>query len=75
MNVFLSLQAMVKRGHLDLPAIEVAKAGGMLISSERGRETASLRNVVQNVAPRGDAEELRYHGAHLVVNDLGELVD
>ena len=22
----------------------------------------------------GDAEELRQHGAHLVVNDLGELV-
>jgi beta-phosphoglucomutase-like phosphatase (HAD superfamily) len=27
------------------------------------------------VARRGNAEELKHHGAHLVVNDLGELVD
>jgi beta-phosphoglucomutase-like phosphatase (HAD superfamily) len=27
------------------------------------------------VARRGNAEELRHHGAHLIVNDLGELVD
>ena len=31
--------------------------------------------LVVGVARRGDAEELRRHGAHLVVNDLGELVD
>ena len=31
--------------------------------------------LVVGVARRGNAEELRRHGAHLVVNDLGELVD
>ena len=30
--------------------------------------------LVIGVARRGSAEELRHHGAHLVVNDLGELV-
>ena len=31
--------------------------------------------LVVGVARRGNVEELRRHGAHLVVNDLGELVD
>ena len=31
--------------------------------------------LVVGVARKGNAEELRRHGAHLVVNDLGELVD
>ena len=31
--------------------------------------------LVVGVARRGNAEELRRHGAHLVVSDLGELVD
>jgi beta-phosphoglucomutase family hydrolase len=31
--------------------------------------------LVIGVARKGNAEELRQHGAHLVVNDLGELVD
>ena len=31
--------------------------------------------LVIGVARQGNAEELRHHGAHLVVNDLGELVD
>jgi hypothetical protein len=30
---------------------------------------------VIGVARKGNTEELRHHGAHLVVNDLGELVD
>jgi hypothetical protein len=30
---------------------------------------------VIGVARKGNAEELQHHGAHLVVNDLGELVD
>jgi len=30
--------------------------------------------LVIGVARKGNAEELRHHGAHLVVNDLGELV-
>jgi beta-phosphoglucomutase family hydrolase len=30
---------------------------------------------VVGVARKGNAEELQHHGAHLVVNDLGELVD
>jgi beta-phosphoglucomutase family hydrolase len=31
--------------------------------------------LVIGVARRGNADELKHHGAHLVVNDLGELVD
>jgi HAD superfamily hydrolase (TIGR01509 family) len=31
--------------------------------------------LVIGVARKGNAEELRHHGAHLVVHDLGELVD
>ena len=31
--------------------------------------------LVIGVARKGNAEELKQHGAHLVVNDLGELVD
>jgi HAD superfamily hydrolase (TIGR01509 family) len=31
--------------------------------------------LVIGVARKGNAEELQRHGAHLVVNDLGELVD
>jgi beta-phosphoglucomutase family hydrolase len=31
--------------------------------------------LVIGVARKGNAEELQYHGAHLVVNDLGELVN
>jgi HAD superfamily hydrolase (TIGR01509 family) len=31
--------------------------------------------LVIGVARKGNAEELRHHGAHLVVNDLGELVE
>jgi beta-phosphoglucomutase-like phosphatase (HAD superfamily) len=31
--------------------------------------------LVIGVARKGNAEELRHHGAHLVVNDLGQLVD
>jgi beta-phosphoglucomutase-like phosphatase (HAD superfamily) len=27
------------------------------------------------IARKGNAEELKHHGAHLVVDDLGELVD
>ena len=31
--------------------------------------------LVIGVARKGNAHELRHHGAHLVVSDLGELVD
>jgi beta-phosphoglucomutase-like phosphatase (HAD superfamily) len=31
--------------------------------------------LVIGVARKGNAAELRHHGAHLVVHDLGELVD
>jgi beta-phosphoglucomutase-like phosphatase (HAD superfamily) len=31
--------------------------------------------LVIGVARKGNAEELRHHGAHLVVDDLAELVD
>ena len=42
-----------------------------------GVEAGSAGNfgLVIGVARKGNAEELRHHGAHLVVNDLGELVD
>jgi HAD superfamily hydrolase (TIGR01509 family) len=31
--------------------------------------------LVIGIARKGNAEELQHHGAHVVVNDLGELVD
>jgi HAD superfamily hydrolase (TIGR01509 family) len=40
---------------------------------EAGR--AGNFGLVIGVARKGNVEELRHHGAHLVVNDLGELVD
>ena len=42
-----------------------------------GVEAGSAGNfgLVIGVARKGNAEELQRHGAHLVVNDLGELVD
>ena len=42
-----------------------------------GVEAGSAGNfgLVIGVARKGNAEELRHHGAHLVVNDLGELID
>jgi len=42
-----------------------------------GVEAGSAGNfgLVIGVARKGNTEELRQHGAHLVVNDLGELVD
>jgi len=40
---------------------------------EAGR--AGNFGLVTGVARKGNAEELKQHGAHLVVNDLGELVD
>jgi beta-phosphoglucomutase-like phosphatase (HAD superfamily) len=42
-----------------------------------GVEAGSNGNfgLVIGVARKGNADELRRHGAHLVVNDLGKLVD
>jgi beta-phosphoglucomutase family hydrolase len=42
-----------------------------------GLEAGAAGNfgLVIGVARKGNAEELKHHGAHLVVNDLGELVD
>jgi beta-phosphoglucomutase family hydrolase len=37
--------------------------------------TAGNFGLVIGVARKGNAEELKHHGAHLVVNDLAELVD
>jgi beta-phosphoglucomutase-like phosphatase (HAD superfamily) len=31
--------------------------------------------LVIGIARKGNAEELKHHGAHLVVNDLDELID
>jgi beta-phosphoglucomutase-like phosphatase (HAD superfamily) len=43
-----------------LSGVEAGSAGGF--------------GLVIGVARKGNAEELRQHGAHIVVNDLGELV-
>jgi beta-phosphoglucomutase-like phosphatase (HAD superfamily) len=37
--------------------------------------SAGSFGLVIGVARKGNAEELRRHGAHLVVNDLAELAD
>jgi glucose-6-phosphate 1-dehydrogenase len=39
-KIFPALQAMVKGGHLSVPIIGVAKAGGISISFGRGHTTA-----------------------------------
>jgi beta-phosphoglucomutase family hydrolase len=44
-----------------LSGVEAGSAGGF--------------GLVIGVARKGNADELRHHGAHLVVNDLGELAD
>jgi len=44
-----------------LSGVEAGSAGGF--------------GLVIGVARKGNAEELRRHGAHLIVNDLGELAD
>jgi beta-phosphoglucomutase family hydrolase len=44
------------------------------ISGVRAGSNGSFGLVI-GVARKGNAEELRHHGAHLVVNDLGELID
>jgi beta-phosphoglucomutase family hydrolase len=44
-----------------LSGVEAGSAGGF--------------GLVIGVARKGNADELRHHGAHFVVNDLGELVD
>jgi beta-phosphoglucomutase family hydrolase len=56
----------------------VAPARAVIIADAlSGVEAGSSGNfgLVIGVARKGNAEELRRHGAHLVVNDLSELVD
>ena len=40
-KIFPALQAMIRRGHLDMPVIGVAKPNGVWINSKRGPRTAS----------------------------------
>ena len=44
------------------------------ISGVRAGSNGSFGLVI-GVARKGNADELRHNGAHLVVSDLGELVD
>jgi beta-phosphoglucomutase family hydrolase len=59
-----------------LLAVEPARAV-VIEDPISGVEAGSNGNfgLVIGVARKGNAEELKHHGAHLVVNDLGELVD
>jgi beta-phosphoglucomutase family hydrolase len=59
-----------------LLAVEPARAV-VIEDAISGVEAGSNGNfgLVIGVARKGNAEELKHHGAHLVVNDLGELVD
>ena len=81
--------AMVEAQHLaGKPAPDTFLIAARLLGVEPGRAVvvedalsgveaglAGKFGLVVGVARRGNAEELRRHGAHLVVNDLGELVD
>jgi beta-phosphoglucomutase family hydrolase len=81
--------AMVEAQHLaGKPAPDTFLIAARLLGVEPGRAVvvedalsgveaglAGKFGLVVGVARRGNAEELRHHGAHLVVNDLGELVD
>ena len=80
---------MIHARHLaGKPAPDTFLMGAKLLGVEPGREvviedalsgveagSAGGFGLVIGVARKGNAEELRRHGAHLVVNDLGELVD
>ena len=59
-----------------LLAVEPARAV-VIEDAISGVQAGSNGNfgLVIGVARKGNAEELRHHGAHLVVNDLGELVE
>jgi beta-phosphoglucomutase family hydrolase len=81
--------AMVEAQHLaGKPAPDAFLIAARLLGVEPGRAVvvedalsgveaglAGNFGLVVGVARRGNAEELRRHGAHLVVSDLGELVD
>ena len=81
--------AMVEAQHLaGKPAPDTFLIAARLLGVEPGRAVvvedalsgveaglAGNFGLVVGVARRGNAEELRRHGAHLVVSDLGELVD
>jgi HAD superfamily hydrolase (TIGR01509 family) len=58
--------------------LEVEPARAIVIEDAISGVEAGLAGtfgLVIGVARKGNAEELRLHGAHLVVNDLGELVN
>jgi hypothetical protein len=55
-------------------AITRNRYGTILLSWRAGRASRQLR-AGDRVARTGNAAELRHHGAHLVVHELGELVD
>ena len=58
--------------------LEVEPARAIVIEDAISGVEAGLAGsfgLVIGVPRKGNAEELRRHGAHLVVNDLGELVD
>jgi beta-phosphoglucomutase family hydrolase len=81
--------AMVEAQHLaGKPAPDTFLIAAGLLGVEPGRAVvvedalsgieaglAGNFGLVIGVARRSNSEELRHHGAHLVVNDLGELVD
>src|SRR5437868_8434628 len=50
-KIFPALQAMVKRGHLNVPVVGVAKAGWNLDQLRRGRTTV-LRSMVEWILRR-----------------------
>ena len=80
---------MIHARHLaGKPAPDTFLMGAKLLGVEPGRAvviedalsgveagSAGGFGLVIGVARKGNAEELRRHGAHLVMNDLGELVD
>ena len=61
-------------GVRDFLASRGIKLPGGLSSGVHARSSGHFGLVI-GVARKGDAEELRQHGANVVVNDLSELVD
>ena len=70
------------------PAPDTFLAGAMLLGTEPSRSvviedaiagaeagSSGKFGLVIGVARKGNTEERAHHGAHLVVNDLGELAD
>ena len=75
-KIFPSLQSMVKRGHLDVPVIGVAKAGWNLERLKARADTRPLRDLHLVGTPAQVTEALQgvvRQGAHRLTVNFGDV--